>query len=181
MTTARPCGRPGCAGTIVDGYCDTCGMAPSKTAPAANGDGQATMATAGPGPVTGRTSGRVDVSRLTTRSTQTGSRSTRRSRVGAGVIEIPPMASADPATVVMADPSVPENRRFCTRCDSPVGRGQGGARAERCAPDHRGGESEGGDAREGGRSSHEGVLRGGAPAGRRAPRRCCSLVSRPAR
>ncbi|HKY65244.1 MAG TPA: serine/threonine protein kinase, partial [Acidimicrobiales bacterium] len=63
---------------------------------------------------------------MTTRSGQTtGSRSTRRSRVGAGVIEIPPMASADPSSVVMADPSVPENRRYCTRCDSPVGRGHG--------------------------------------------------------
>ena len=76
--------------------------------------------------MTGRTSGRVDVSRLTTRSGQTGTRTTRRSRVGAGVIEIPPMASADPSTVVMADPSVPENRRYCTQCDSPVGRGQAG-------------------------------------------------------
>ena len=53
-------------------------------------------------------------------------RTTRRSRVGAGVIEIPPMASADPSSVVMADPSVPENRRYCTKCDSPVGRGQAG-------------------------------------------------------
>ena len=126
MTTAQPCGRAGCAGHILDGYCDTCGMAPAKTAATGAGNGQGTVATAGPGPVTGRTSGRVDVSRLTTRSAQTGSRSTRRSRVGAGVIEIPPMASADPASVVMADPSVPENRRYCTRCDSPVGRGQPG-------------------------------------------------------
>ncbi len=23
------CQQPGCAGTIVDGYCDTCGMAPA--------------------------------------------------------------------------------------------------------------------------------------------------------
>ena len=84
------------------------------------------MATGAAGPVTGRTSGRVDVSRLTTRSAQTGTRTTRRSRVGAGVIEIAPMASADPSTVVMADPSVPENRRYCTRCDNPVGRGQAG-------------------------------------------------------
>jgi serine/threonine-protein kinase PknG len=141
-----PCDRDGCTGTILDGYCDTCGMAPrggvsagtaAGTAGSAgtpgNGDeasGGGTVASpavapADTGRMSGRVSGRVDVSRLTTRSTQTGSGATRRSRVGAGVIEIAPMPSIDPATVVMSDPSVPENRRFCTRCDSPVGRGQG--------------------------------------------------------
>ncbi len=137
--TATSCGRNGCSGTIVDGYCDTCGMAPAKAtggmAPAkatggagpANGASSAAVASslAQPG-VTGRTSGRVDVSRLTSRSTQTGSGTSRRSRVGAGVINIAPMASVDPTEVVMADPSVPERRRYCTRCDNPVGRGQGG-------------------------------------------------------
>jgi serine/threonine-protein kinase PknG len=122
--TATACGRDGCPGTIVDGYCDTCGMAPAKTA--VNGNGPATVSTpaAHPG-TTGRTSGRVDVSRLTTRSTHTGSGTSRRSRVGAGVIDIEPVATVDPATVVMADPSVPEHRRFCTRCGNAVGRGQG--------------------------------------------------------
>jgi serine/threonine-protein kinase PknG len=120
VTTAA-CGRDGCAGTIVDGYCDTCGLAPSRTP----GGHTVSSPAARPGE-TGRTSGRVNVSRLTTRSAQTGSGSTsRRSRVGAGIIDIRPVATIDPATVVMADPSVPESRRFCTRCDSPVGRSQG--------------------------------------------------------
>ena len=131
--TATTCGRAGCSGTIVDGYCDTCGMAPSASSAAAaaaaasTGVEAATAASpaARPGS-TGHTSGRVDVSRLTTRSAHTGSGTSRRSRVGAGVVEIAPTAEVDPATVVMADPSVPEHRRFCTRCDSPVGRGQGG-------------------------------------------------------
>jgi serine/threonine-protein kinase PknG len=42
------------------------------------------------------------------------------------VVEIAPVTTVDPATVVMADPSVPESRRFCTRCDRPVGRGKDG-------------------------------------------------------
>jgi serine/threonine-protein kinase PknG len=122
--TAITCGRDGCSGSIVDGYCDTCGMAPAKSSAGAAGTGTVASPAAQPG-TTGRTSGRVDVSRLTSRSTQTGSGTSRRSRVGAGVIEIAPMATIDPAAVVMADPSVPERRRFCTRCDNPVGRGQG--------------------------------------------------------
>ena len=119
--TATTCGRSGCSGTIVDGYCDTCGMAPKPAAGApATAPGQPA-----PAPASGRVSGRVDLSRLTTRSAQTGSGTTRRSRLGAGVVEIEPMATVDPAAVVRADPSVPEHRRFCTRCDGPVGRGQG--------------------------------------------------------
>lgn len=141
--TAATCGRDGCPGTIVDGYCDTCGLAPKAGAatavpaapagapspagtqpPPASGPASAPTS-ARPAGTTGRTSGRVDVSRLTTRSAQTSSGTSRRSGVGAGIVEIAPMATIDPATVVMADPSVPERQRWCTRCDSPVGRGQG--------------------------------------------------------
>ncbi|MGH9211558.1 MAG: protein kinase domain-containing protein [Acidimicrobiales bacterium] len=108
MTTTAPpsaCDRPGCGGSILDGYCDTCGLAPSRSA--SGGE---------------RASARVDVERLTGRTAASG-RTSRRSRVGAGVVDIEPIHQVDPATVVMADPSVPENRRFCTRCDNPVGRG----------------------------------------------------------
>src|SRR5690606_37278333 len=101
-------------------------------APSAGG---ATAATAPPSARTGqrgtgRVSGRVVVSRLTGRTTASGrtgttSGTTRRSRIGAGLVEIEPMPTVDPAEVVMADPSVPEHRRWCTRCDSPVGRSQG--------------------------------------------------------
>jgi len=123
--TDTACGRPGCAGTIVDGYCDTCGLAPAKRGVSASTVrlGQSAVVTP-----SGRVSGRVDVSRLTTRSRQSGSTgsSARRSRIGAGVVDISPAATVDPHSVVMADPSVPEGRRFCTRCDSPVGRGKNG-------------------------------------------------------
>jgi serine/threonine-protein kinase PknG len=54
-------------------------------------------------------------------------RSSGRSRLGAGLVEIPPVAFRDPAGAIMADPSVPETRRFCARCDEPVGRGRDGA------------------------------------------------------
>ena len=37
-------------------------------------------------------------------------------------MEIPPAPAPDPATAVMSDPKVPENRRFCSDCDAPVGR-----------------------------------------------------------
>jgi len=119
--TETACGRPGCAGIVVDGYCDTCGMAPAARTSGRSASGRVVTES-------GRVSGRVDVSRLTARSRQSASSGStaRRSRVGAGVVEMAPMPTADPASVVMADPSVPEGRRFCTSCDAPVGRGKDG-------------------------------------------------------
>lgn len=111
------CQQPGCVGTIADGYCDVCGIAPSSPSAAA--------ATAGSQGATARTSARVDVDRLASRRTSS-SPTSRRSRVGAGVVDIAPVDAGDPAAVIMADASVPENRRFCTSCDSPVGRSKDG-------------------------------------------------------
>jgi serine/threonine-protein kinase PknG len=41
-------------------------------------------------------------------------------------VEIPPVPYRDPATAVLANPQVPENRRYCGSCDQPVGRGRDG-------------------------------------------------------
>jgi serine/threonine-protein kinase PknG len=46
--------------------------------------------------------------------------------LGAGLIEIPPVPARDPATAVLTDPQVPENKRFCGVCERPVGRGRDG-------------------------------------------------------
>jgi serine/threonine-protein kinase PknG len=41
-------------------------------------------------------------------------------------VEIPPVPYRDPASAILADPQVPESRRFCASCEQPVGRGQDG-------------------------------------------------------
>ncbi|WP_395106081.1 tetratricopeptide repeat protein [Actinomadura sp. SCN-SB] len=46
--------------------------------------------------------------------------------LGAGLVEIPPVPYRDPVSAVLADPVVPEHRRFCGRCDAPVGRARDG-------------------------------------------------------
>ncbi|MFQ6393567.1 serine/threonine-protein kinase PknG [Nocardia sp. KC 131] len=43
-------------------------------------------------------------------------------RLGAGLVQIPTIAPADPLDAVLIDPVVSEGRRFCWRCGSPVGR-----------------------------------------------------------
>ncbi|MFI5778056.1 tetratricopeptide repeat protein [Nocardia sp. NPDC051570] len=105
MTTR--CDQPECTGTIQDGYCDVCGLAPTPAAAGSSPTGRSRRGT------------------VRTRSTRTA-RSTR-GRLGAGLVEIAPVPYRDPATALLADPRVPEHDRFCSRCDRPVGRGRDGA------------------------------------------------------
>lgn len=90
---------------------------------------------------TGRTSStRLESAALgSARTTATGSRATRRlgtsstrlrrARLGAGLTHVPPAPVADPLQAVMADPQVPERKRFCAACGEPVGRGREGVPA----------------------------------------------------
>jgi len=115
------CEQTGCAGQIVDGYCDVCGMAPAR------------IATSSPPPSAGALRTPTGPSAATVMSvpgrrpgtTHTGP--SGRGRLGAGLVEIPPVPFRDPADAVMADPVVPENRRFCGVCDEPVGRSRDAA------------------------------------------------------
>ena len=107
-----------CPGTIEDGYCDTCGLAPLlKAAPAATTGTVATSPSARTGALSTRTSGSAR-----TGSSRTGS---RRRRFGGGLVEVAPIVQADPATAVMAKAEVPEDKRYCSKCGNPVGRTRG--------------------------------------------------------
>ncbi|MFD8101485.1 tetratricopeptide repeat protein [Nocardia fluminea] len=108
------CGEPGCGGTIVDGYCDTCGTAPATVTGPMHSPSASTVS------ASGRTSSR------SVRTRSSSARSAARGRLGAGLVEVPPVPRVDPATAVLTDPQVPESDRFCGKCDKPVGRGQAG-------------------------------------------------------
>jgi serine/threonine-protein kinase PknG len=116
------CPRPGCAGEIVDGYCELCGMAPTGASTPVPSS-LASDASIVPGLSTPTAAAFVSTRRSSTGRTRTGGRH----RLGAGLVEIPPVPFRDPADAVMTDPTVPESRRFCSRCDEPVGRGRDGA------------------------------------------------------
>jgi serine/threonine-protein kinase PknG len=100
MTAAR-CARSRCGGTLEDGFCDVCGLAPRR-------------AGAHDEPDTQRWGG----------SART--RTTSRPHLGAGLVEVPPVPRRDPAEAVMADPKVTEQGRFCGCCAGAVGRGRNG-------------------------------------------------------
>jgi serine/threonine-protein kinase PknG len=140
------CQRPGCTGTIEDGYCNVCGMAPEKGAMAAAPQSLQPPAvgqspSAGRSPSAGQTpSARASqATRGTTSggtSRRTGSGRTRRGNLGAGLVEVPPVPSKDPTSVILANPEVEESKRYCGHCGKPVGRSKPGktARAEGFCP-----------------------------------------------
>ncbi|REE97504.1 serine/threonine-protein kinase [Thermomonospora umbrina] len=84
-----------------------------------------TGGTAGTG--SGRTASGRTASGRSARTGRTGSTgSSRRGMLGAGLVEVPPVPYRDPATAIMRNPEVPENRRFCSVDGEPVGRSRNG-------------------------------------------------------
>ncbi len=108
------CAEPGCAGTVVDGYCDVCGTAPATGAPQS--------------PTTATVPSSAPARSVQTARTGSSSAASARGRLGAGVVAIPRIPKVDPATAILADPQVPESNRFCgnPECHKPVGRGRDG-------------------------------------------------------
>ena len=114
------CERPGCAGTIdKDGYCDTCGLAPAGKPAAAASLSAASSSTAGTG----------STGALSTRATGSGrsggTRTGSRRRFGGGLVDVTPIVQADPATAIMTNAEIAEDKRYCAKCKNPVGRRRG--------------------------------------------------------
>jgi serine/threonine-protein kinase PknG len=144
------CERPGCTGTIEDGYCNVCGMAPATPArtpvAARAGSGAPSTPSAAPSisqvsapsrPSVASAPGSSRPSGVTSGTTGSGSggsrrtgsgrtRGSRRSHLGAGLVEVPPVAYRDPSTAIMTNAVVAEDKRYCAHCGEPVGRGRDG-------------------------------------------------------
>jgi serine/threonine-protein kinase PknG len=128
------CTQPGCGGTIEDGYCNICGLA-APSGQASSGpvpSGPSGPASSGPTPSGPASSGLLSSgsgsrgSRSRTRGSRSRGGRSARGQLGAGLLEIPPVPYRDPASAVLADPQVPEAKRYCSSCDQPVGRGRDG-------------------------------------------------------
>jgi serine/threonine-protein kinase PknG len=81
------------------------------------------------GPSNGAGSSPSAGSARATSSRRTGTASTRtaaRTRIGAGLVSVPPMPTLDPIAAMMPHPEVAEARRFCSNCGAEVGRGREG-------------------------------------------------------
>ena len=118
---SSPAGQPS-AGPPSAGQPSAWRAAPSapvsgwRAAPSAPVAGWRTSPTS-PDPGTSPTSGR-----------STSSTRSRRNMLGAGLVHVPPVPYRDPAEVVLVNPEVPEEKRFCSNpeCGKPVGRSRDG-------------------------------------------------------
>jgi serine/threonine-protein kinase PknG len=113
------CIQPGCTGVIDGGYCAICGFSLSLPAPpvlvtaALNGaaphQDTSSRSVPAPGSTPSRASGSV-------------SGQSRRGGLGGGAVEVERIPARDPASAILVDPQVPESKRFCSKCERPVGR-----------------------------------------------------------
>jgi serine/threonine-protein kinase PknG len=135
---AETCKRPGCSGKLVDGICEDCGRPPAgqtllgksgtinskrvADAAAAGTSGRSASASSSSySSSSASASGRTGSGRGSGRS---GRVSTRRT-LGAGLITLPDLPSMDPMLAIMADPSVPERKRFCSACNAKLSHEKG--------------------------------------------------------
>ncbi|HEY0636575.1 MAG TPA: tetratricopeptide repeat protein [Pseudonocardiaceae bacterium] len=136
MNAVVRCAREGCGGTVLDGFCDECGLAPVPGSAAA-----VAAAPAAPEPSVRTASHAANTASMPWRSEATrdsrgtrGSRRrgttarSRRGQLGIGLVDIPAVPYRDPATAVLENPEVAENKRFCSKCGAAVGRGRDGAK-----------------------------------------------------
>ncbi|NJM58217.1 MAG: protein kinase [Synechococcales cyanobacterium RU_4_20] len=106
------CQQPQCTGTLEDDYCNLCGMAHQPNLSAVQTH-------------TSQTHASRRLNSQTLNSQTLNSHRTARSGLGLGLVSLPPLPATDPEALLLQDPSVPANKRFCGSCDHPVRRDQG--------------------------------------------------------
>jgi serine/threonine-protein kinase PknG len=119
------CQRAGCTGSIEDDYCNLCGHAAVKGAvlsvPLPNAITPAINALSVPMPVSRAST----ASRRTHGSRPSGSTTSRGRFLGAGLVTINELPAADPEKLILAKAVVPENKRFCSKCNATLSRETG--------------------------------------------------------
>ncbi|MCJ0870853.1 serine/threonine-protein kinase [Streptomyces sp. AP-93] len=72
-------------------------------------------------------SGAASTRSVSVRSSGSAASVSGRSRLGAGLVNVPEVPRPDPSAAVLENPEVPERKRFCSRsdCGAPVGRARG--------------------------------------------------------
>ncbi|MCD4536476.1 serine/threonine-protein kinase PknG [Nocardioides sp. cx-169] len=127
VADGSPCGQPGCQGTVTDGYCDTCGMAGTSAAPAAfDADAAVSARTSSTQIESAAIGSRRAAGTASTHRTRAGSQRMRAARLGAGLTVVPPAPPVDASKAIHPDPSVPEDKRVCSKCGTEIGRSRDG-------------------------------------------------------
>lgn len=112
------CQRAGCLGNIVDGVCEDCGRPPiGKSLLAEDHSASKAIGTTA--------SARTGSKRTSSRSGRTAGTSSRRNKLGGGLVSLPEQPSQDPLRLVLQTAEVPERKRFCPNCEEKVNRTKG--------------------------------------------------------
>ena len=127
------CQQSSCRGTIQDGYCDVCGHADPKfktvppPIPAPSASAPSVRASSGTSSQVTTGTGSSPMSRAGKGSRRTSHSSSRTSRkqLGAGLITLPDLPSTEPEKAIMAEPKVPERKRYCPGCNTALKRETG--------------------------------------------------------
>jgi len=112
------CTQPGCGGTIDGGFCNRCGLEPPNAGSAVTGTGTSGLM-AGTGSATigsSRSATLSSSSRLGAGSKRRSGGSTQSSsrlHIGLGLVAVPELPQLAPESVIIANPQVPPNKRFC--------------------------------------------------------------------
>lgn len=131
------CMQPGCVGEIEDGYCNVCGMA-AASAPSAPLPPPA-LGAAPDGGTPGAGSTRTSSSQhlasaplgsargsASVKTRRLSGASRRVTRIGAGITSVPATPVTSPLDAIMTVAEVAEDKRFCAKCNSQVGRSRDG-------------------------------------------------------
>ncbi len=106
---------------IEDGYCGVCGLSAAPKPPAPPPASPArSMPTA-----TGTGSTPISRAAFGTRSSRRSSSQNARKQLGADLVTLPDLPSTAPENALMAEARVPENKRYCGRCDHKLSRERG--------------------------------------------------------
>ena len=120
MPDREQCRQSSCEGVIEDGYCNVCGLSsvkPTVAAPASVIRSTSISTGTGSTPISRASFG--------SRSSRRSSSHNTRKHLGADLVTLPDLPSTDPEKAVMLQARVPENKRFCCRCDHKLSREKG--------------------------------------------------------
>lgn len=120
------CQRPGCSGVIIDGVCEDCGRPAVGKSLLSEVQEKTQMQTGSINSNTGSiVTGRTGSRRASGKAGRTAGSSSRRNKLGGGLVSLPEQPSADPLNIVMQNPEVPEKKRYCPNCGGKVNRTKG--------------------------------------------------------
>jgi serine/threonine-protein kinase PknG len=118
------CAQPGCAGAIEDGYCNVCGMAAQGARTTASTRTATGSARTGSGKTPMTRSARSSRSARSTRSGSSRSGRSGARSIGNRPLARPPLPPLDPLAALVPG-VVPDRKRFCSSCDTPLKRDAG--------------------------------------------------------